>query len=326
MRPNPFFKGLILATSLTCLMPLTSIAAENYPQRAVRMVIPHAPAGPADNVARELAVHLSTKWGQSIINDNKSGANGGIGADIVSKANPDGYTLLLTSMGVVAVNPTLNNLKFDTLKDLTPIALIANSSNVLVVPTSLGVKTVQELIQLIKANPNKMNFGSAGVGTASHLAMEMFNQSAGLKMLHIPYKGASPVITDLISNQVQAFMSGMTIALPYIQSGKLIALGVTSPEPVAVLPNVPPIGKVIPGFEISNWYGVFAPAGTSKELALQINQDIVGILQSSEVKKNLFKSGFEPVTNQSPEQFTQFVKREIDRWAKVVKSSNMQAN
>lgn len=301
-------------------------AKENFPTRTVRVVIPHAPAGPADLVARELSHHLSAKWGESIINDNRSGANGSIGADIVAKATPDGYTLLLTSMGVVAVNPSLNNLKFDPLKDLTPIALVANSSNVLVVSPSLGVKNLQEFIQLVKANPQKMNFGSAGVGTASHLSMELLNQIAGLKMLHVPYKGASPAVTDLISNQVQAFMSGTTGALPYIQSGKLIALGVTSSETIAILPNVPPIGKTLPGFELGNWYGLFAPGGTSKELVQQISQDVQGILQSSEVKKNLFKSGFEPVSNQTPEQFAGFVKKEVERWSRVVKSSNIQAN
>ncbi len=301
-------------------------AKENFPTRTVRVVIPHAPAGPADTVARELSHYLSSKWGESIINDNRSGANGSIGAEIVAKANPDGYTLLLTSMGVVAVNPSLNNLKFDPLKDLSPIALVANSSNVLVVNPSLGVKNLQEFIQLVKANPQKMNFGSAGVGTASHLSMELFNQTAGLKMLHVPYKGASPAVTDLLSNQIQAFMSGTTGALPYIQAGKLIALGVTSSEMIAILPNVPPIGKTLPGFELGNWYGLFAPAGTSKELVQQISQDVQGILQSSDVKKNLFKSGFEPVPNQTPEQFAAFVKKEVERWSKVVKSSNIQAN
>ena len=301
-------------------------AKDNYPNRTVRFVIPHAPAGPADLVARELSHYLSTKWGESVINDNRSGANGSIGAEIVAKAPADGYTLLLTSMGVVAVNPSLNNLKFDPLKDLSPIALVANSSNVLVVSPSLGVKNLQEFLQLVKANPGKMNFGSAGVGTASHLSMELLNQTAGLKMLHVPYKGASPALTDLMSNQVQAFMSGTTGALPYIQSGKLIALAVTSSDNIAILPNVPPIAKTLPGFELGNWYGLFAPAGTPKELVQQISQDVQAILQSPDVKKNLFKSGFEPVPNQTPEQFAQFVKREVDRWSKVVKSSNIQAN
>jgi len=163
-----------------------------------------------------------------------------------------------------------------------------------------------------------MNFGSAGVGTASHLSMELLNQTAGLKMLHVPYKGASPALTDLMSNQIQAFMSGTTGALPYIQSGKLIALGVTSSENIAILPNVPPIAKSLPGFELGNWYGLFAPVGTPKELVQQISQDVQAILQSQDVKKNLFKSGFEPVPNQTPEQFAQFVKREVDRWSKVV--------
>jgi tripartite-type tricarboxylate transporter receptor subunit TctC len=244
------------------------------------MVIPHAPAGPADIVARELSHYLSTKWGESIINDNRSGANGSIGAEIVVKSPPDGHTLLLTSMGVVAVNPTLNNLKFDPLKDLIPIALVANSSNVLVVSPNLGVKNLQEFIQLVKANPQKMNYGSAGVGTASHLSMELFNETAGLKMLHVPYKGASPAVTDLISNQVQAFMSGTTGALSYIQTGKLIALGVTSSQSIEILPSTAPIAKVLPGFELGNWYGLFAPAGTPKEIIQQISQDVQAILQS----------------------------------------------
>lgn len=303
-----------------------SVQSQTFPQRSVRIIIPHAPAGPADTVARELAHHLSSQWGQSIINDNKSGANGSIGAELVAKALPDGYTLLLTSMGVVAVNPTLNHLKFDTLKDLAPVALVANSSNVLVVSPSLGVKNVQEFIQLMKNNPQKMNFGSAGVGTASHLSMEIFNQMAGIKMLHVPYKGASPALTDLMGNQVQAFMSGITGALPYIQSGKLIPIGVTSTQTIPFLPNVPPIGKTLPGFELGNWYGLFAPAGTPKAIVQQINQDIRDILQNPEVKKTLFKTGFENVPSLSSDQFTQFVRSEIDKWSKLIKTSNITAN
>lgn len=298
-------------------------AAAAYPDKPVRMIVSFAPGGPADILARAISQKLSERMGQQVVVDNRAGASGNIAAEVAARAAPDGHTLFLSTAGVLTVNPTLFKMPVDTVKDFAPITLAATITSILVVHPSLGVKTVKELIQLAKAKPGQLSYGSAGNGAASHLAMELFKSTAGIDMLHVPYKGAAPAITDLVGGQVQVMLIGVPVAMPQVRAGKLTALGIASLKRSPFAPELPTIADSgLPGFEVSNWLGVLAPAGTPREIVNRLNREIVDILRQPDVKERLFQQGFETVVS-TPEQFAAYMRTELGKWAKVIKQAGI---
>jgi tripartite-type tricarboxylate transporter receptor subunit TctC len=319
--------AMAAATAFACA-PAAHAQDATYPNKPIRLIVPFAAGGPNDALARVLGLKLGERWGQPVVVDNKAGAGGSIGAEFVAKAPADGYTLLLSTTGVVAINPSLSQVHFDTVKDFAPITLAATIPSLLVVPPSLNVKSAKEFIALAKTQSGKMNFGSSGPGSASHLAMAMFDKAAGIELQHVPYKGAAPAVTDLLGGNVQAMLIGVSTVLPYVNAGKLVPLGVSSLKPSPLVPNVPTIAEAagLPKFEVSNWLGVFAPTGTPPAIVNKLNAEINKIMQQPETWQSLSKDGFEPVTANTPAQFGSYVKSEIAKWSKLVKDAHITAN
>jgi tripartite-type tricarboxylate transporter receptor subunit TctC len=299
-----------------------AVAQGTYPNKPVRLVVPFPAGGTTDILARAAAQKLSEAWGQQVIVDNRPGAGGNIGADIVAKAAPDGYTLLMGTVGTHAINPSLYaKMPYDHVKDFAPVILVAGVPNVLVVNPDLPIKTVAELIAYAKANPGKLNFASSGSGTSIHLSGELFKVMAGVQMTHVPYKGSAPALTDLMGGQVQLMFDNLPSSLPQIKGGKLRAVAVTSTTRAAALPDVPTVAESgLPGFEASSWFGILAPAGTSKEIIAKINADVQKWLASPEAKEKLLGQGANAAGG-SPEDFAKHIQAETAKWAKVVKES-----
>ena len=314
---------------LRFLIPLAVITCNvqaqtsSYPDRQIRIISPFAIGGIADTFSRVLGQGLSEAWGQPVIVENKTGGGGNIGADFVAKASPDGYTLVMGNIGSHAVNPYLmNNMPYDPLKDFEPVAYVLDAEGLLVVNPSINVKNVTELIAYIRANPEKISYGSGGVGTTSHLAGELFKSLAKIDMVHVPYKGNAPAITDLIGGQTQIMFATMPTVLPYVKAGKLKALAVTGSSRTASLPDVPTVGESLPGFDVSNWIGIFAPTGTPTSIVSKLNNEIIKIMQQPHVQKRLEIEGakFKAMT---PEAFGVFQKNEALKWAKTIRNSGL---
>ncbi len=309
----------IAGLALSAFAAATS--AQGYPNKTIRMVVPFAAGGPTDVVARTVGQKLSESWGQPVVVDNRGGVGGNIGSDIVAKAAPDGYTLAMVIVGH-AINASLySKLPYDPVKDFAPVTLTAAATIVLVAHPSVQAKSVKELIALGKSRPGKINWASPGSGTPHHLAGELFRALTGIDMVHIPYKGAAPAIVDLLGGQVSLAFVSLPAALPHIKAGKLTALGISAPQRSAVAPEVPTIAEsALAGYELENWYGVLAPAGTPRQIVNKLNGEIVKILQTQEVKERLNSQGFE-IRTSTPEQFAAYIKSEIVKWAKIVKDS-----
>ena len=297
--------------------------AQSYPTKAVRLVVPFLAGGSTDIVGRTVAQKLTEMWGQQVIVDNRPGGGTTIGTDIVAKAAPDGYTLLVTP-APFTINPSLlARLPYDALNDFAPITLINTTPLVLVVNPGVPVKTVKELIALAKAKPGKLNFGSSGTGGSNHLAGELFNAMAGVKMVHIPYKGNAGALTDIVGGHLDVVYNGITSAIALIRGGKLRALAVTSLQRSAALPEVPTLDELgLKGFESVAWNGLTAPAKTPRDVLMKINADVVRIVGSPELRERLKAEGSDPVGS-SPEQFAAFLRNEIAKWAKVIKFANV---
>lgn len=304
-----------------------SQAQQAYPTKPIRMIVPFPPGGTTDVVARLVAQKLTEAWGQQVVVDNRPGAGGIIGTEIVAKATPDGYTALLGSITTHAVNPALyKKLNFDPVKDFTPVSLVVSSPQLLAVHPSVAAKSVKELIALAKAKPGQLNYASAGTGTSPHLTFELFKSMAGIDVVHVPYKGTGPAITDLIGGQVQMMITGVVALMPHIKSGKLRGLGVTSAKRVAALPDLPTIAESgIPSFDVSSWFGVFLPGGTPKPIVANMNAEIRKILEVPEVRQRLISQGADPASN-TPEEFAAYVKAEMAKWGKVVRDTGARAD
>ena len=299
--------------------------ASKYPSRPIHMVVPFTASGPTDTMARVLAQKLSELLEEAVIIDNKAGAGGSIGAEYVAHSSADGYTLLFTTAGVVSVNPSLNKVGFDTLRDFAPIVKTGSLASLLVVNPNLKIKTLEEFIKLAKSKPGQLNYGTSGPGSASHLAMEMFNKMAQVNILHVPYKGAAPAVTDLLAGNVQVMLIGITPVLAFVNSGKLLALGVSSLQPSPMVPQVPTIASSgLPGFEVSNWLGLFAPINTPMAIINKLNTQTNALMKLDDVRAKLTKEGLDPVPSNTPAQFKDYVQSEIIRWSKTVKESNIQ--
>jgi tripartite-type tricarboxylate transporter receptor subunit TctC len=315
---------LFFRVALTCLaLALPNVAAaQSYPTKPVRLVVPFPAGGTTDILARAMAQKLSEALGQQFVVDNRPGAGGNIGADIVAKSAPDGYTLLMGTVGTQAINPSLYaKMPYDAAKDFAPVILVAGVPNVLVAHPSVPAKTVAELIKLAKDKPGAINFASSGNGTSIHLSGELFKVMTGVQMSHVPYKGSAPAITDLLGGQVQIMFDNLPSAMPHIKAGKLRAIAVTSTKRAPALPDVPTIAEAgVPGFEASSWFGILAPTGTPRDIVLKINAEGNKALNSADMKEKLLAQGAEAVGN-TPESFSDYIKAETVKWAKVVKDS-----
>ena len=294
--------------------------AAEYPAKPIRLVIGFAPGGGTDTTARALSHKLSAAFGQQVIVDNRPGHSGTIAAEIVTKASPDGYTVLLGTIAL-AINPSLDKMPFDTLKDLAPVTRAADSTNILVLHPSVPAKSVKELIALAKAKP--LNGGSSGVGGTGHLAIELFNLQAGTKITHVPYKGGGPAMVDLLGGNIQLIFATAASSIGHIKAGKIKALAVTTAKRSALVPDLPTIAEAgLPGFEANNWNGFLVPAKTPRPIVNRLNKEIAGALSQPDIKEFLFKQGLDAAPG-TPEAFGAYIKSEMTKWAKVIKAAGV---
>jgi len=309
---------------IACVLAAAACAApgadaQSYPTKPIRMVVPFGAGSISDLLARTAGAKMSEAWGQQVIVDNRPGAGGNIGSDMVAKAAPDGYTILLGAASVLAINQSLyTHMPYDPATAFAHITQMSSNANVLVVTPLLPAKSVKELIAYAKSNPGKLTFASSGAGGSIHLSGELFKSMAGLDMEHIAYKSSPLAHIDIISGQVHLMFDGMPTALPQVKAGRLRALGVTSRKRSALLPDVPTIAEAaLPGYEAVGWFGFAAPAGTPRDVVIKLNREIVRILHLPDVRERLVAQGAEPVGN-SPEEFSKFVKAETAKWGKLV--------
>ena len=296
--------------------------AQPYPSQPIKLIVPFTPGGTTDILARTVGQKLGEALKQPVIVENKPGAGGNIGADAVAKAKPDGYTLVMGTIGTQAINASLYaKMPYDAARDFAPITLVAIVPNMLVVHPSVAAKSVAELVQLAKSKPGELNFASSSTGGSPHLSGEMFKQMTGANIVHVPYKGSAPAVTDLLGGQVSMMFDNMPSVLPHVKAGKLRALGVTSARRSPAAPDIPTIAESgVPGYEVDSWFGILAPAGTPKEIVAKLNAEIVKILQRPEVRERLAEQGAVPVGD-TPDQFAEHIRRETAKWARVVKAS-----
>jgi tripartite-type tricarboxylate transporter receptor subunit TctC len=301
-------------------------AADSYPSRPVRLIAPFSAGGGVDIVARYLALKLTEKWGQQVVVDNRTGATGIIGTEIAAHSPPDGYTLILGNAATHAVNVSLfKKLPYDAVKDFAPVTLIGRVPEMLVVHPALPAANVRELIALAKAKPGELAFGSAGAGSPPHLAGELFQFLAKVKLVHVPYKGSAPALADLIGGQISMYFSNILSAVPFVKSGRLRGLGVTSEKRSVVAPEIPTIAESgMPGYEDYNWYGILAPKGTPRAILTQLHADIVQVVRGRDMEERLTKDGAEVIAS-TPDEFARFIREEIDRYARIVKASGLRA-
>jgi tripartite-type tricarboxylate transporter receptor subunit TctC len=326
MAIHPMTKTALAAAALLLLAQAPEPAAQRYPERPVRVVIPLSPGGSADIVGRLLTQKLGERLGQQFVVDNRPGAGGIIGTEIAARAPRDGYTLLLAGSSFTVAPSLHRKLPYDPLKDFSPITLASSSPGLLVVHPGLPVRTVKDLIELARAKPGAINFSSPGNGTAPHFAGALFNMMAGVDMVHVPYKGAGPAIQDLIAGQVQVSFASMLSAIAHARQGRLRAVAVTGAKRSAALPELPTVAESgLAGFESGSWQGLFAPAGTPAAIVKLLHGEMVAVLRMPEVAAQLLKDGSEPVGS-TPQAFAKQVAAELARWAKVAKQSGMQVN
>ena len=296
--------------------------AQTYPVKPVRLIVPFAPGGATDILARLIGQKLAEAWGQQVVVENRPGGGTVIGTDLVAKSQPDGYTLLMVSTSTVTAPTLLPKLPYDTLRDLAPVIQLVASPNVLAVHPSLPAKSVRELIALARARPNQVAFGSGGNGTSTHLGGEILRLTAGVSMVHVPYKGAAPSTIAVLSGEVAWQFSAILSTVPYLKAGRLRALAVSSLKRSPVLPEVPPVADTLPGFEASPWTGVSAPGGTPRELITRLNQEIARALNAPATRERLARDGNEVVAAPA-DQFDAFFRAQIEKWGKVIREAGI---
>jgi tripartite-type tricarboxylate transporter receptor subunit TctC len=304
-------------------MPIVHAQA-NYPARPIRILIPFPAAGAADTIGRTIAEPLSAQLRQTIVIDNRPGAAGRLATEILAKATPDGYTLLVGGVGPLAISPWLyKKLPYDAEKDFMPITRAADILNVMVVSSASGVRDVRQFIEATKKRAGDTRFGSSGPGQLDHLAAEFFQRRTGLRMTHVPYKGGGPALIDLVSGDLQVMFSTYVVAVPHLQSGKLRALAVTTAKRQPLLPDLPPVAEAVPGFDISNWNGIFAPGGTPRHIADRLFVEISKAMLAPGVKKRQNYAGIEPGGSASRAAFTQFLREDRARWGKIIREAGI---
>ncbi len=326
MRSKWQVLGMVMVVTLLAF-PARLATAQAYPSKAIRLVVPFPPGGSNDVIARILGRKMGESLGVSVVIDNRPGVGGVLGSDLVAKSAPDGYTLMIGATSTMAVNPSLyTKMPFDPLKDLTPITQIASGPFVLAVPASLPAKTVEEFIALAKAKPGQLNFGSSGNGTSLHLTAELFKSMAKVDIVHVPYKGAGPALTDLVGGRIHMIFSDMAALAPFVKSGQLRALGVTSARRSAALPDLPTISDSgVPGYVATSWYGILGPAGIPSEIVAKLGAEISKIVHAPEMRDRFLGLGIVPVTG-TPDDFRAFMRGEIAKWGGVVKASGAKAD
>lgn len=318
-----FHAYLVRILALALMLGAQSAVAQSYPSRPIRLIAPSSPGSGVDIVARIVGQKLSENLKQQVVIDNRAGAGANLGAEIAAKAAPDGYTLFMGTPAH-AINTSLyRRLNYDIVKDFAPISLVTSGQYVLVVHPSLPARNVKELIALARARPGQLNYASAGNGNATHLAAELFKSLTKLNAVHVPYKGTGPALTDLIGGQVQFMFANLTAGLPHIKSGKLHALAVTGATRSPAAPDIPTmIESGVPGYTVTSWYGVLAPAGTSQEIINRLNSEIARVMRSPDMKGRLAGEGAEP-TSSTPAEFAAFIKAEIEKWGKVIRGAGI---
>lgn len=304
---------------------LPAALAQTYPNRTIRLVVPSSPGGGTDITGRIVAHKLTEQLGQQVVVDNRAGAGTIIGNEIVAKAAPDGYTLLM-GLSTLAINPSMYaKLPYDALKDFAPVSLAVLSPNILTVHPSVPTKTVKEFIALAKARPGSITYGSAGLGTSPHLSGELLKVLAKIDIVHVPYKGSGQSVIGLLAGEIGANFPSVPTAIPHIKAGKLRGLGVTTAKRTQALPEVPSIAEAgVPGYEATQWFGVLAPAGTPRAIIDRLHQEMVKLLRAPDVRERLIADGTEPVGN-TPEEFAAYIKSETDKWTKVIKAAGIKA-
>ncbi len=318
---------LLLAIQLTfdAGAQSTAGAGGGYPTKPIRLLVPFPPGGPNDILGRVLAQKLSEQLGQQVVIDNRGGAGGIVGAETVARASADGYTLLFGGTASLAINPGLRkSLPYDALKDFAPVSLVGTAPSLLTINPQVPVKSVKDLIALAQAKPGQLNFASAGVGTPPHLAGELFNSMAGVKMVHVPYKGGGPALTELLAGQVGIYFSGISSVLPFVKEGKLRGVAVTSSQRTAILPDMPTVAESgLPGYEVGNWYAIVAPAATPRNIIARLNGEITKALAAPDVRKRFLDLAADPLGS-TPEALAKYNRSELDKWARVIKSAGIQ--
>ena len=312
-------------TALALSAPL-SATAQNFPSRAARIVVGFAPGGATDVTARLLAMELAKMWGQQVVVDNRPGASGMIGAELVAKAAPDGYTLLVSPQTSIVVAPLLiKKVPYDSVKDFATVAVVGSTPQLLVIHPSLPPKNFREFAAFVKANEKSLSYGSGGIGSTPHMAGELFNSSLGVRVTHVPYKGENPGVTDLLGGQIPYMFVNFPVAIGHVQGGKLRALAITSPQRSQLAPEFPTVAESIPGFDTATWNGLYLPAATPREVITRIHGDVTKILASAELKDRMLKQGIDQSTLNTPEKHAAFVKAEFARWGKVIKEAGIKA-
>jgi tripartite-type tricarboxylate transporter receptor subunit TctC len=317
-----FVLGGVAAAAAVGLGPAAVLAQTAFPTKPITIVVPFTAGGTTDILARVVGLHMGTTLGQPVIVDNRAGAGGNIGSQLVARAAPDGYTILMGTVGTHAINQSLyKTMPFDPIKDFAPLSRVAMVPNLLVANPGQPYRTVKELIAYVKANPGKVSYASSGNGTSIHLSAELFKQMAGVEMQHVPYRGSAPAVADLLGGQTAIMFDNMPSAIPHVKGDKLRALAVTTSRRSPALPDVPTVAEAgVPGYEATSWFGLLAPAGTPADVVARLNGAIVKALADPEVQKKLAEQGAE-THGEKPEQFAAFIQSETAKWGKVVKQS-----
>lgn len=330
-KQSPQIAGFLCTLLLSQLGSANAFAqsaspeAMDFPRKSIRLVVGFSPGGPTDLLARTIGQKLTESLAQQVVIDNRPGANGIVGSELVAKAAPDGYTILMATASH-AINPSLYKLSFDPINDFAPVTPVGTGAYVLVVHPSVPAKSLKELIALARSRPGQLSFGSGGIGAATHLAVEILKSMAGIDMIHVPYKGGGPAMIDLLGGQLSLIFNDQLTTLPYIRSGKFRALAVSSAQRSSMLPNIPTVAESgLPGYEVIGWYGMLAPAGTPAPLINRLYREVVRIVQMPDVRERFLSLGTEPFTA-APPQFATFIKAEIPKWGKVVKDANIKAD
>jgi tripartite-type tricarboxylate transporter receptor subunit TctC len=312
---------LFLAAALTAA---PAALAQTYPTKTVRMIVAFPPGGTTDILARATAQKLTEAFGQQVVIDNRPGAGGNIGTELVARSPADGYTLLASPGSTLTSNPAVYaKVPFDTVRDFAPVTIIAEVPNVLIVHPSLPVKTVKELIALAKTRPGQLAYASTGAGQSTHLSAELFKQMARVDMIHVPYKGSAPALTDMVAGQVTVMFDNMPSCLPFVKAGRLKAIAVTSTRRSPTTPELPTVAEAaLPGFDVTVWFSVLAPANTPRDIVARLNGEIVKALKAPDMRERLSQQGAEPVGN-TPEEFAGVIKRDLAKWSKLVKDANI---
>jgi tripartite-type tricarboxylate transporter receptor subunit TctC len=312
--------------SIAALAFAAAASAQQYPTKPIKVISPWSPGGPAEALARVVTTKMSESLGQPIVIESKGGANGEIGTAAVATSAPDGYTILLSHLGPTAISPALKkSLPYDPVKDFEPISQVVAGPTLLVVRNDLPVKTVKELIDHAKANPGKLSYGSVGIGSTTHLAGEMLNMTAGVDTIHVPYKGSTPILVDLMGGRLAFAFVGISGSLAQARAGQIRAIAISTLTRSPSAPDIPAVAETLPGFELNSWYGMMAPAGTPKPIVMRLNQELVRALKMPDVVEWMKQNGLDPAPT-TPEEHAAYIKAEIAKWAKIVQAARIATN